>query len=708
MIIGFISEIRRRGVISIVSSYAILSWIAVQIVSVFSSGLAIPQWVVTLVSVLVIAGFPITIYIAWFFEFTSHGIKRTPNKDCQELEPLLIRHWVGLLFISTVVTIASYQAYYNTMSTYSKTKDNLNQLVESRSIAVLPFIDLSTDRDQAYLANGLSRELINLLGTFNHLKVTSSSSSFRLAELYADPVVIGRLLNVSTLLTGAIRSNGDQLRVSVELVDTSDAKVIWSKTISRKLIDIFIVEEEISRAIVNLIQDVYVQEGQVSSVSKTASSDALLLYLQAQEKLSFRTTESISQARKLFEQSLGLDPEYASAQMGLAKTLLLLADVDEGYGTLDLEVATILANKHLQKAIIRNPTLSEAQALFGRSYALNGEYELALSFYDKSISLNPSSAETYLWKYLALRKMQRYSDASESLQDAYLLDPASQLVLFSVAHDASRQRDLEMARTYFEKLITFYPNYPLGYRGLADVAARSGNLLGAATAWHMALQQSPDSEQYRTYLISILLQVGAVDLAKKYIDTDDWQVNVLIAQGLYSEVFEAMNFSLKAYPDDKSILYEAGWYHFLYGDHAQAMTLMGDAATLFSKEELYNGPLCMPAMEIAYLKRQNGLAEQAQSIIEQCQQLLLTARAANYEVSDYDYLEARIAAFNNNLPEAIQALEVAYNKGWRERWSQFDPLFVNINNEPGVKSIFEKINRSLDKARVLIEADVSF
>jgi TolB-like protein/Flp pilus assembly protein TadD len=707
MIIRLISEIKRRGVISIVSSYAVLSWIAVQIVSVFSSGLAIPQWVVTLVSVLVIAGFPITIYIAWFFEFTAHGMKRTPNKDGQKLEPLLIRHWVGLLAISIVVSISGYMAYHNTMSTYSKKKDNVNQLVESRSIAVLPFIDLSAESDQAYLANGLSRELINLLGTFNHLKVSSSSSSFRLAELYADPVVIGQLLNVSTLLTGAIRSNGDQLRVSVELVDTSDAKVIWSKTISRKLIDIFIVEEEISRAIVNLIQDAYVQEGQVTSISKTASSDALLLYLRAQEQLTYRTTESIGQARKLFEQSLGLDPEYASAQMGLAKTLLLLADVDEGYGILDLETATILANRHLQKAIIRNPNLSEAQALFGRSYALNGEYELALSFYDKSISINSSSAETYLWKYLALIKMQRYSDAAASLQDAYLLDPASQLVLFSVANEASRQRDLEEARTYFEKLTTFYPNSPLGYRGLADVAARSGNLLGAVNAWSLALQQSPDSEQYRTSLISILLQVGAVDLAKKYIDTDDWQVNVLIAQGLYSEVFDTMTFSLKAYPNDKWILYEAGWYHFLYGDHAQAMTLMGRATTLFSQEELYNEPICMPAMEFAYLKRQNGLAEQAQLIIEQCQQLLLNARAADYQASDYDYLEARIAAFNNNLPEAIQALEVAYSKGWRERWSQFDPLFINISNEPRVKSIFEKINRNLDETRTLIEADGS-
>jgi TolB-like protein/Flp pilus assembly protein TadD len=707
MIIRLISEIKRRGVISIVSSYAVLSWIAVQIVSVFSSGLAIPQWVVTLVSVLVIAGFPITIYVAWFFEFTAHGMKRTPNKDGQKLEPLLIRHWVGLLVISIVVSISSYMAYHNTMSTYAKTKDNVNQLVESRSIAVLPFIDLSAESDQAYLANGLSRELINLLGTFNHLKVSSSSSSFRLAELYADPVVIGQFLNVSTLLTGAIRSNGDQLRVSVELVDTSDAKVIWSKTISRKLVDIFIVEEEISRAIVNLIQDAYVQEGQVTSISKTASSDALLLYLRAQEQLTYRTTESIGQARKLFEQSLGLDPEYASAQMGLAKTLLLLADVDEGYGILDLEIATTLANRHLQKAIIRNPNLSEAQALFGRSYALNGEYELALSFYDKSISLNPSSAETYLWKYLALIKMQRYSDAAENLQDAYLLDPASQLVLFSVANEASRQRDLEEARTYFEKLTTFYPNSPLGYRGLADVAARSGNLLGAVNAWSLALEQSPDSEQYRTSLISILLQVGAVDLANKYIDTDDWQVNVLIAQGLYSEVFDTMTFSLKAYPNDKWILYEAGWYHFLYGDHAQAMTLMGRATTLFSKEELYNEPICMPAMEFAYFKRQNGLAEQAQSIIEQCQQLLLNARAADYQASDYDYLEARIAAFNNNLPEAIQALEVAYSKGWRERWSQFDPLFINISNEPRVKSIFEKINRNLDETRTLIEADGS-
>jgi TolB-like protein/Flp pilus assembly protein TadD len=707
MIARLMSEIRRRGVITIVSSYAIIGWIVVQITAVFSSGLAIPQSVITLVSVLVIAGFPIVAYVAWFFEFTAHGIKRTPNEDNQELEPLLIRHWLGLFLVSAVVATSSYLVYNSTMSSFSKKQDNLSQSVESQTIGILPFIDLSTDRDQAYLANGISRELINLLGTFNNLQVSSSSSSFRLAELYNDPVLIGELLNVSTLLTGTIRSNGDQLRVGVELVNTRDGKVIWSKTISRKLVDIFVVEEEISRAIVNLIQDAYVQEGQVTSVSKTASSDALLLYLRAQEKLSYRTTESITQARKLFEQSLGLDPEYASAQIGLAKTLLLLADVDESYGTLDLDVATTLANRNLQKAIIRNPNLSEAQALFGRSYAMNGKYELALSFYEKSILLNPSSAETYLWKHLALRKMQRYNDALASLQNAFRLDPASSLVLYSVAHDANRRRDFKEARTYFEKITTFYPDSSLGYRGLADVAARTGNLPGAVNAWNLALQQSPDSEQYRTSLISILLQVGAVDLAKKYINSDDWQVNVLVAQGIYTKVFENMDFSLKAYPNEKWVLYEAGWYHFLYGDHDKAMTLMGNAATLFSEEELYNEPLCMPAIEIAYLKRQNGLVEKSQSIIEQCQRLLVNARSAAYQQSDYDYLEARIAAFNGNLPEAKQALELAYGKGWRERWSQFDPLFANIKDEPGIKIIFDNINRDLNEARTLIEADVS-
>jgi hypothetical protein len=137
------------------------------------------------------------------------------------------------------------------------------------------------------------------------------------------------------------------------------------------------------------------------------------------------------------------------------------------------------------------------------------------------------------------------------------------------------------------------------------------------------------------------------------------------------------------------------------------MTLMGNAATLFSEEELYNEPLCMPAIEIAYLKRQNGLVEKSQSIIEQCQRLLVNARSAAYQQSDYDYLEARIAAFNGNLPEAKQALELAYGKGWRERWSQFDPLFANIKDEPGIKIIFDNINRDLNEARTLIEADVS-
>lgn len=700
---SIISEIKRRGVVPIVSSYAILGWIIIQIVTVFAAGLAIPQWLITLVSVLIIAGFPIAFYVAWFFEFTANGVKRTPNKNESEVSPLGTWHWIGLLSITVIAANVSYFAYNNSMDSFEKADENITQLVQNSSLGVMPFVDMSADQDQSYLAKGIPRELISLLGTFDNLMVSSSASSFRLAELYSDPVIIGQELNVSSLLTGSVRNQGDLLKINVELISTETGKVLWSKNISRKLIDIFAIEEEIARAIVNLVQDAYIKEGEVSSLAKTASSDAFVLYLKGQQQVANRTTESITEARKLFEQSLGLDPEFALAQIGLAKTVLLLSDVDESYGTLDLDVATVLANRNLEKAIIRNPDLAEAQALFGRSYGLNGQHELAISFYEKAALLNPNLVEAHFWKQIALRKLLRFDEANDALQKAFELDPASAVVLFAVALEANRQREFDKAQQYFEDLIRLYPDTVLGYRGLADLHARNGNLSGAASAWMAALEQSPDSAQYREAVIGILLQVGAVDIAKTYIKSDDWKVNIFIASKDYTSALETIGFSVRAYPNEPWVLFEASWYEFLYGDDIKAMGFMQQAEGFFSETDLYNEPLCMPAMEIAYVNQVSNNVERAQSIFSKCEKMLSDAREASRKQSDYDYLEARLAAVNGDTVVANKALQRAYDKGWREAWSEFDPLLEGIKNEPDAKRVFDNIQTSLTEARITIE-----
>lgn len=701
---GFFKEMSRRKVFAVITSYAVAGWVLVQVLSIIPQAIGLPSWILTLATVLFLAFFPVVFFVSWHFDISLDGIKLTPAKGQTEPAKIGPKYWVGftvMLVFSSILGFYGSQIAITQVSTNTSFDTNREF---AQSIAVLPFKDASADSNQIHIAFGIQEEITNKLSSFAGLVVASSFSSTAYFEKYGNPVEVAKKLNVATVVAGSVRVNGDRLKVRVELLDGLNGKVIWTNSFTRQLIDIFAIEEEISRSVVNIIQDKVFETKDIAVTSKTESSLALVLYLKAREKMRLRNTESITEARKLFEQSIALDSEYASAKVGLAQTFLLLAEGHSSFGVIDAEVATRLARQSVEPVISRYPELPQAHAVLGRVHAYELKHEEAIRYFDKALALNPNYANAYVWKFLSLQALQKFDLAYATLTKAFELDPAYLLVSYNYAKAQYDLGEIERAREIYTEILDLHPESPLSHRGFAELAFSEGDLAETAIQYKNALEKSPKSESYRINLISVLFQVQAPELAKRFIQSSEWDVNVLIAEQKYAQVHENMAFKLEANPDDRWYLYEAAWYQYLYGDPEQGKAYLLQAEPLFPEPELFLPPLCPPAMEIAYAHLLNQDTEKAQKYIAGCKALLENALSAGQVNESLDYLSARLAMLDNNPVLAIEKLKSAYAQGWREHWTAFDPLLKELAQEPEVQTIFKQIEDDLaEEKRKLIQ-----
>ncbi len=699
------AELRRRGVVQGMSAYAVAAWVIIQVVSELGDNLGIPEWIGALVTIVLIVAAPAVFYIAWFFDIHNGRLVRTPPAgNTEQLQPLGVWHWLGLLVTLAGVTSVGMYSFEQVSTRLQKEQDGIAALELGQRIAVLPFRDSSAERDQQYLAEGIAEEIAYTLGRTPALRVSSVRASFQLAREGKDPQAIARTLEVDTLLDGDVRVAGDRLKVRVDLIDASDGSVLWNESFSRKLADVFEIEEEISRSVVNLLQDQYFEVGTVNAQARTGSMDAYVLYLQGRAALRERTTESVKAGRKLFEQAVGLDPEYAAAYAGVAQTLWMLARGRESWGDLDPATAATLAEKNVEKALLREPQLAEAYASLGRVFALRGDPDGALAAYDKALAINPSLAEVHVWRYLTLKSLQRYDDAMTALRAAQELDPESPLVLYNMGVEHSAVGEADEAYEYFEKLMQQDADNPLGYRGMADAAFRNKELARAARYWREAMALTPDGSQYRDEYIGLMLSMGLADPVRDIATDPFWDANLLLADQEYEALFEKMAFDVAASPDDPWIAFEAGWYEALLGDEERGAQLMRQAAQYFAPEELYAMPMCSPAVELAWAARHAGDETTANTHLERCQALADAALAdAAVEAAD-DHLAARLAALRGDGEAAQRHLQTAIDNGWLEWWTRRDPLTRSLQGDAAAEALYTRIETELaEQARLTLE-----
>src|SRR5213596_1200775 len=312
---GFFGELKRRNVYKVAVAYAIVGWLLVQIATQVFPFLEIPNWVVRLVIALVAIGFPIALVIAWAFEITPQGIERTEVADTMPLAAGQKKHaWIYVAIVGAVLSIGLFflgrYGFRNGTSSSSE--------LPQKSIAVLPFDNLSRDPDNAFFAEGVQDEILTRLAKVADLKVIARTSTQKFKSAPENLPDIAKQLGALNVLEGSVQKVNDQVRVNVQLINALTNAHLWAEIYDRKLTDIFAVESDIAKTIADTLQAKLTgAEKQLIAAQPTTDLTAYELYLKGRSLWSKRGGENLRQTIGFYEQAIARDSKYALAYTGL-------------------------------------------------------------------------------------------------------------------------------------------------------------------------------------------------------------------------------------------------------------------------------------------------------------------------------------------------------------------------------------------------------
>ena len=321
---SFFAELKRRNVYKVAVAYAVVAWLAIQVATQVFPFLEIPNWVIRLVIALVAIGFPIALVIAWAFEATAEGIKPTAIADAMPAVSGHKKHvWIYVVIVGGAISAALFFAGRYTAGNKGSSPNELS----SKSIAVLPFDNLSHDPDNAYFAEGVQDEILTRLAKVADLKVISRTSTQKYKSAPDNLREIAKQLGVANILEGTVQKAGEQVRVNVQLINATNDAHLWADIYYRKVTDIFAAESEIAKTIADTLR-AKLTGSEMAAMAKapTADSEAYEVYLKGRYFWNKRTGADLRKAIDYFNQAISKDPNYVLAYVGLADSYLLLSN----------------------------------------------------------------------------------------------------------------------------------------------------------------------------------------------------------------------------------------------------------------------------------------------------------------------------------------------------------------------------------------------
>jgi serine/threonine protein kinase/Tfp pilus assembly protein PilF len=428
------------------------------------------------------------------------------------------------------------------------------------SVAVLPFVDLSAEKDQGYLCDGIAETLINSLSNIKDLQVPSRTSAFSFKDKEQDVREIGKKLNVEAVLEGSVQKADNRIRITAQLINVEDGYHIWSESFDRELEDVFAIQDEISLAIVNNLKLKLLGEEKAKLMKHyTDNVEAYNLYLQGLFFWNKRTEEGLKKAMECFNKAIENDKNYALAYSGLADSYNLLG----GYGYLPQDEAFPKAKEAALKALEIDDTLSEAYAsLAWVEYSYDWDWKGAEENFKRAIELNPAYATAHHWYAYYLATMGRFDEAIKEIERAHDLDPLSLVINRDVGTIYFFARQYDKAEKAAKKTIEMDPNFVGAHSGLGDVYWQMSMYEEALEEYHKeeALLKEPISI---TEIIkaAIYARTGKKDEARqilqKLIETkQEYSYNLAIVCFDLGDIDQGFNWLEKAYEE-----HESGFYY---------------------------------------------------------------------------------------------------------------------------------------------------
>src|SRR6266436_5835973 len=423
---NFFTELKRRNVYKVAVAYAIVGWLVVQIATQVFPFLEIPSWIVRLVIVLVAIGFPIALVIAWAFELTPEGLKRTEVADAAVAPRSSHRAWIYVVVIGGILSIGLFFLGRYTAGNATPRHDASPAQTEAatatpqKSIAVLPLLNESGDRSDEYFSDGLSEELIAALGQIRDLKVIGRSSSFRFKDRKEESKTIGEKLGVSTLLEGTVRKQGERVRIVAELINAADGIELWTRTFDRELKDIFAVQQEIAAAVALSLKMTLLGANQRPATdSATQNIEAHNAYLLGHYHFQRRNIEDYRKAVSHFDEAIRLDPQYALAYAERSEAWTLIGDLSG-----ESKTAWPRARSDAEHAVAIAPALAEAHGALGWvRFFVEWKFAEGLEELRRAKELSPANPTANDLLGRVLPYLGKLDEAEAQARQAVELDP---------------------------------------------------------------------------------------------------------------------------------------------------------------------------------------------------------------------------------------------------------------------------------------------
>src|SRR5438309_715191 len=482
----FFAELKRRNVYKVAVAYAVVAWLLIQIATQVFPFFEIPNWAVRLVVLLVVIGFPIALVIAWAFELTPEGLKRTEAADAAQKHSKP-RTWIYVVIVAGAISIGLFFLGRYTATDGRRSAASL----PAKSIAVLPFENLSRDPDNAYFTEGVQEEILTRLAKIADLKVISHTSTQRYKSSPNDLPQIAKQLGVANILEGSVQKSQDQVRVNVQLINAATDAHLWADSFDRKLIDIFAVESEIAAKVADTLQAKLTgAEQHAISMQPTQNTEAYQLYLRGRYFWNKRTGPDLQKAIDYFKQAIDKDPNYALAYVGLGDAYILLS----GFGAARPQDSFPLAEAAAKKALEIDDNLAEAHTTLGFSLCVHHfDFAGSIREFDRAIALNPNYATAHHWfgdgPLLAVGQFDRaIAEGKRALE----LDPLSVIITADLGADYLVARRYDEAIEQFHKAIDLDPRFYYAHWNLAEALELKGNLHGALAENKKAFELADD------------------------------------------------------------------------------------------------------------------------------------------------------------------------------------------------------------------------
>jgi len=431
---SFLGEIKRRSVAKVGIAYAVTGWIVVDISSVLFPIFGAPAWVLRVLTTLVILGFPVALTVSWIYELTPEGLRRTDDLPEELTIPAGRRRLdyviVGLLvcalgtFMLDRWVLRSHQAVAPTAAAVDKQEpaDKGEPMVNGRAaVAVLPFLNLSSDPEQDFFADGLTEELLNRLAKIPSLRVAARTSSFHFKGKNPELREVGDALHVGMVVEGSVRKSSDRVRITAQLIDVASGYDLWSETYDRQLTDIFSIEDNI---VAEIMRALSIHIGDVESTSsdlQPVDAEVYQLVLRGRFHWNQRTPDGLAESVALFHEATQRAPDYAPAYAGLADAYLTQYD----YGMISWEDSTVKARAAASKALELDDRLAEAHVSLAHILMHEWAWQKAETEFQRAMELNPSYVVAHHWFALCLTALGRVDEAVAAMQRAQELDPVS-------------------------------------------------------------------------------------------------------------------------------------------------------------------------------------------------------------------------------------------------------------------------------------------